>query len=95
MGVYINMEIPENSDMIVIYSDGTARKYLSYTKVIIDEAKAITIPPHGRTIDADALYEDCALDANINVMASAKRINEYMQLKIDEASTIIPADEGE
>lgn len=33
MGIYINMEIPEDSDMIVIYSDGTARKYLSYTNV--------------------------------------------------------------
>lgn len=43
MGLYINMEMPKDSDMIVIYSDGTARKYLSYTKVIIDEAKAISI----------------------------------------------------
>lgn len=51
-GIYINMEMPEDSDMIVIYSDGTARKYLSYTKVIIDEAKAIPVPAHGRLIDA-------------------------------------------
>ena len=60
MGIYIeDMEMPENSDMIVIYSDGTARKYLSNTRVIIDEAKAVPVPPHGRLIDADALYRKC------------------------------------
>ena len=43
-GIYINMKMPEDSDMIVIYSDGTARKYLSYTRVIIDEANAVPDP---------------------------------------------------
>ncbi|MGX8702906.1 MAG: hypothetical protein ACSW8H_00470 [bacterium] len=50
------------------------------------------VPPHGRLGDLDALYESCVLDTNIDVMASAKRINEYMQLKIDDAPTIIPAE---
>ena len=61
----------------------------------MDKCPLIPVPDHGRLIDADALYESCALDTNIDVMASAKRINEYMQLKIDEAPTIIPAEGGE
>ena len=55
----------------------------------------IEVPPHGRLIDADALYEMCALDTSTDVMASTKRINEYMQLKIDDAPTIIEAEEDE
>ena len=56
----------------------------------------VPVPAHGRLGDLDALYESCALDTNIDVMASAKRINEYMQIKIDDAPTIIQAsEEGE
>ena len=55
----------------------------------------IEIPPHGRLIDADALYEMCVLDTSTDVIASTKRINEYMQLKIDDAPTIIEAEDGE
>lgn len=53
------------------------------------------LPMHGRLIDADVLYEDCALDNGYEVAATTTRINEYMQLKIDAAPTIIPAEEGE
>jgi hypothetical protein len=44
-------------------------------------------------IDADALYEDCALDNRYEVAATTTRINEYMQLKIDSAPTVIEAEE--
>jgi len=37
----------------------------------------------------------CVLDTSTDVIASTKRINEYMQLKIDDAPTIIEAEEGE
>lgn len=88
MGVYINMEMPEDSDMIVIYSDGTARKYLSYTKVIIDEAKAVPIPLHGRLIDADELKKKHHWTDDFYE-------TEYVEVEdIDAAPTIIPA-EGE
>ena len=88
-GIYIpGMEMPEDSDMIVIYSDGTTRKYLSYTKVIIDEAKAVTVPPHGRLIDADCcndyFYEHMSDDMMIAAMNA-----------INEMPTIIPADKEE
>ena len=55
----------------------------------------ISVPEHGRLIDADALYEDCALDHNYEVAATTTCINEYMQIKIDDAPTIIQAEEGE
>ena len=58
-----------------------------------DDCPAENLKLHGRLIEADELYESCALDPCIDVMASAKRINEYMQLKIDNCSTIIPASE--
>lgn len=58
MGLYIDMKMPEDSDMIVIYSDGTARKYLSHTKVIIDEAKAISITT--TNMRSVVMCKDCA-----------------------------------
>ena len=78
------------------YSDGV----ISWRDKAFDNGRLascgiVPVPPHGRLIDADALYEDCALDHNYEVAATTTRINEYMQLKIDAAPTIIPAEEGE
>ena len=83
------MEMPKKYPVTVtIFPDG-----ISVVKTISGRrftTTAVSVPePHGKLIDADALYASCALDTNIDVMASAKRINEYMQLKIDEAPTII------
>ena len=101
MGVYIDMEIPTTCEKCNLESFCDkwieARKMCGKLKFGVkatirhSECPLIPIPAHGKLIDADALYESCALDTNIDVMASAKRINEYMQLKIDEAPTIIPA----
>lgn len=55
----------------------------------------IEIPPHGRLIDADTLYENCVLDNSTTVLATAKRINEYMQIKIENTPTVIEAEEEE
>lgn len=90
-GIYINMEMPEDSDMIVIYSDGTARKYLSYTRVIIDETKAIPVPPHGRLVDADALRADWLENGENEYVYDT---NAFLD-SIDAAPTIIPAEDGE
>lgn len=95
MGLYINMEMPEDSDMIVIYSDGTTRKYLSHTKVIIDEAKAIPVQPHGRLIDADALWVEIN---KICDRRDAGIITDLVCLQqilsaLRHAPTIIPAEE--
>ena len=87
------MEMPKTEPLLVkINPDGSVS---TTAKNGFKKYEAVSIhTPHGRLGDLDALYESCALDTNIDVMASAKRINEYMQLKIDEAPTIIPADEG-
>ena len=95
MSIYIDMEMPEDSDMIVIYSDGTARKYLSYTKVIIDEAKAIPIPPHGRLVDAGEMFLQFVVKGQ---RSKRYHLREKWELNgteirevIDSLPTIIPA----
>ena len=101
MGVYIKgMEMPKEIEpgLVIEFADGIdgkryARLYHYRNGGLTEWLEAVPVPPHGRLGDLDALYESCALDTNIDVMASAKRINEYMQLKIDEAPTVIEADE--
>ena len=90
------MELPNRntvySVLLRVNADGTAQLQGSYADDF-GSYEAIPLPPHGRLIEADDLYESCALDPCIDVIASAKRINEYMQLKIDDTPTIIPASE--
>lgn len=100
------MEMPKSSHWICVFIDGDGTVTLQmrggwasddcYTvhKVSANEkiGEAIPVPAHGRLIDADELYEDCALDHDYEVMATTTRINEYMQLKIDDAPTIISAE---
>ena len=97
MSIYIDMEMPKDSDMIVIYSDGTARKYLSYTKVIIDEAKAISIPPHGRLVDTRGMFLPFVVKGQ---RSKRYHLGEKWELNgaeirevIDSLPTIIPAEE--
>jgi len=84
-GIYITgIEMPTNSELLCIniYPDG---------KVCIDldlhcqqVATAIPVPPHGRTIDADALL----LRAIPLGWSTPKWVSDIM---IDDAPTIIPA----
>ena len=89
----------DNAIAVVIHPDGTAYSSKMFAGVCTEyltDCSAVPVPtPHGKLIDADVLYEDCALDHDYDVMATTTRINEYMQLKIDNAPTIIPAEEGE
>lgn len=100
MGVYINMEMPESCikcKLCVSYKcvpTGEIRwsDEFDYDSKRFENCPLVPVPAHGRLIDADVLYEDCALDHDYDVMATTTRINEYMQLKIDDAPTIIPAE---
>ena len=107
MGMYIEgMEVPKDGMLEFVITDKGA-VILTSRSIRVDGNEyfeplltpqelyhAIPVPAHGRLIDADALYDDCALDHGYEVMATTTRINEYMQLKIDGAPTIIPAEPG-
>ena len=72
MGIYIDMEMPKDPVQIWIYPDGNVRVWRQ--DIDHDEWKtAIEVPtPHGRLIDADALYgewldegeNECIYDTN-------------------------------
>ncbi len=94
MSLYITgLNLPRaNQELwIAIRSDGSLR--YNSCGWHDSQQKAIAVQSHGRLIDADALYEDCALDHNYEIAATTTHINEYMQLKIDAAPTIIPTSE--
>ena len=105
MSVYINMDIDilrPLKDMVQVYDayirvapDGKCWLVIDDDDLdTLKEYPLVPVPSHGRLIDADALYEDCVLDNGYEVAATTTRINEYMQLKIDAAPTIIPAEES-
>ena len=94
MGVYIHgMEMPKKYPVTVtIFPDGiTIAKTISGRRFT---ATAIPVKPHGRLIDADALAEkhrELAYElrgANYDFHMTAKSW-------VDNAPTIIPAEEGE
>ena len=84
MGVYIKgMEMPKNIGVsVTIYPDGRVIRYLGYgAKEQL--GTAVSVPPHGRLKDADALtFEDDYYGWRDKKVVKA-------------APTIIPAEEGE
>lgn len=79
------MEMPTSPVLFCIHPDG---------KVFADleggwrEYKAVHVPPHGRLINADALYKDLLEDVGYG---EAERFNDYW---LGEQPTIIPAEEA-
>ena len=55
MGVYINMEMPKDGDLIVIRPDGKAY-YVSANPQNAYEGEAVLVPPHGDLIDLKAPF---------------------------------------
>lgn len=106
MGVYINMEMPQEGFVeVLIRDDGTVLQtgqsyridgtdyYTPYVGEMPVIYKAVPVPPHGRLIDADALP---IYDKPIGKMMMFGGEYVYTQTAIDNAPTIIPADkEGE
>lgn len=103
MGVYINMEMPKDGEKLymIVFSDGKA--CASYKP--FEWHEVVSLPPHGRLIDADALhklFEDQwhylqVLDWNENPTAEARQsgVNWCINTMHDSAPTIIEAEEGE
>ena len=85
------MEMPRTHPITVeIYPDGTA---LSKTVGRMDiHGKAVSVPPHGRLIDADALKASLAFaEKTAEWAVPALRA---VLIAIDEMPTIIQAEEG-
>ena len=89
MSVLINMEMPnkKNGAVLIIYPGG---------KCAFEDGKtyqAVSVPPHGRLIDADKLKADNPrhMDADVPYVTEVT-----VEEIIDAAPTIIPAsEEGE
>ena len=89
MGVYIKgMEMPKQGMVVNIYADGrVANHFDEFRKTI---GKAAPVPPHGRLIDADAIRAD------IDEKRPGRSYEDAWALTVlDNAPTIIPAEEGE
>lgn len=94
MGIYIKgMEMPTGIEMLVVFSDGTVHKCLPGMREYVEKGIAVSVPPHGRLIDADVLkdkeiifnydeWDDIFDDGLLFVME-----------QVDNAPTIIPAEE--
>lgn len=93
MSVYIKgMEMPKDCDALLhIRPDGRAVLYPFNGTDEPHEFTAVPVPPHGRLIDADALLKKCEFvcdDDDVDVRAVRYSV-------IDDAPTIIEAEEGE
>ena len=82
------MEMPKIGESVTIYPDGRVVRYDTYSGGTI-RGKAIPVPPHGRLIDADALYKRFYAEE----LAMDKPYIDYLGLVV-EAPTIISAGEG-
>ena len=84
------MEMPEDCAMLLkIFPDGRVGVPVHLTwmgTMVVNDAEAVPVPPHGRLIDADAIIEQCHGHNSQRTMWSEI---EYL---IDNAPTIIEAD---
>lgn len=106
MGIYIpGMEMPKNCDALLhIHKDGKAVLYPFDGENQPTEYQALSVPKHGRLIDADALIHDIRCEILEHQMNGLKGTPLYLDdLRMmwqrledeDIAPTIIPAEEGE
>lgn len=104
MGLYIpGMEMPKDYAVVVIYKDGTVRKYEDCVETVGGViGKAVHVPePHGRLGDLDALAQQVEHErfhhTHTDGLAARHHVAEYGHFlkAISDAPTIIPAEEGE
>ena len=93
------MEMPKEGSWrsIRIYPDGTIWRPIGFGDyALVEGAKAVPVPPHGRLIDADALFRKVKTECNpygkpTIEFESGKKVLEM----IENAPTIIEAEEGD
>ena len=100
MGVYIDMEMPKSCRKCMIFQpDGCGWICpIIEIKPIVDgrvnsrhpDCHLIPVPPHGRLIDADALFKQITTDEHFSVLEAM-----YVQSLISAAPTVIPAEPAE
>ena len=93
MGVYIKgMEMPTVGRILIVLPSGrTLEVSADSAQNIFREAQAVPVPPHGRLIDADALYEKVPVNWHGDKQDIVCTITGN---HIKNAPTIIPASGG-
>ena len=90
-GIYIpGLRVPgENEDelWIAVRSDGTVT-FDAECGWTTNKDKAVSVPEHGRLIDADALFKEIGMDGRFGILEAM-----CIQSIIHDAPTIIPAEE--
>ena len=94
------MEMPKDGSWrsIRIYPDGTIGRPIGFGDyALVEGAKAVPVPPHGRLIEKSALLDDCYTEYEdfMNGKIDGKTALLNIERKIKTAPTIIPAEEGE
>lgn len=105
MGVYIKgMEMPTDCAMLLkIFPDGRVGVpvHLNWCgTMVVNDAEAIAVPPHGRLGDLDALIEKVIAkylehERKGELVFAAAEIKQDIVDLISNAPTVIPAEEGE
>ena len=95
MGVYINMEMPENCALCPVWDAGnclvaTEAIICEYTKRPSD-CPLVPVPPHGDLIDRNTAY-DSLLDGMVMTGYQSRALDCISDFYVP---TIIPAEEGE
>jgi len=98
MGVYIKgMEMPKRGEsclVITIMPDGGIYNNVYDASFRVNQiGEAVPVPPHGRLVDADKLTEEIQLFIKENMLSHDDA--RALLATIDDAPTIIPAEEGE
>lgn len=88
MGIYIKgMEMPNPGHIVLVEIDENGDVFAAYDggRTKLTQHKAVSVPPHGRLIDADKLDYSLGIDDR----------DIYVHWTLEDAPTIIPADPAE
>lgn len=99
MGIYTNMEMPENGSCIQIVIDDDGKVYPSVEKCILKMgsiANAVPVPPHGDLIDRRYTIAT-ACSGRIRALPTTEDGEDWIRVEevresIKNAPTVIPAE---
>lgn len=99
-GVYIKgIEMPTDCAMLLkIFPDGRVGVpvHLNWMgTLVVNDAEAVPVPPHGRLIDVDKVLDELAHNLGIRSLDYLAPSERAIVSWFRDATTIIPAEEGE